>query len=91
MHRVFQIPEVLLNIFCRYVSSGRSVEDRESDNRDLATLARTCRAFKEPALDILWIQALYHAPEISYQTSVTGYFVRWFQGFIQFEFGLNTV
>ncbi|KAF8441649.1 hypothetical protein L210DRAFT_3537794 [Boletus edulis BED1] len=51
MHHTLQIQEILLNIFghcCQYefgvlhVSSG------------VAALARTCRAFKEPALDVLW-------------------------------------
>ena len=45
MHRVLQIPEILLNIFCR--CSGFSVDDHKSVDRDLAALARTCRSFKD--------------------------------------------
>ena len=42
MHHALEIQEILLNIFgcCRL--------------SDLPALARTCRAFKEPALDVLW-------------------------------------
>ncbi|KAF8550694.1 hypothetical protein OG21DRAFT_386347 [Imleria badia] len=43
MHHALQIQEILLNIF------GHS-----SATPDLPALARTCRAFKEPALDLLW-------------------------------------
>ncbi|KAF8125009.1 hypothetical protein EV363DRAFT_1270918 [Boletus edulis] len=44
MHRALEIQEILLNIFghCHYPTT------------DLAALARTCRAFKDPALDVLW-------------------------------------
>ena len=48
MHRVFQIPEILLNIF------RHCPLPRESATSDLLALARTCHAFKEPALDVLW-------------------------------------
>ena len=42
MHHALEIQEILSNIFgCCYPS-------------DLPSLARTCRAFKEPALDVLW-------------------------------------
>ncbi|KAF8428489.1 hypothetical protein L210DRAFT_3419307 [Boletus edulis BED1] len=42
MHRALEIQEILLNIF-------------EWERRDtLASLARTCHAFEEPALDLLW-------------------------------------
>ncbi|KAF8452560.1 hypothetical protein L210DRAFT_3383300 [Boletus edulis BED1] len=49
MHHALEIQEILLNIFghCYWLvdTTGRP---------ELASLARTCRAFKEPALDILW-------------------------------------
>lgn len=83
MHPVLQIPEVLLNIFSRCVPSGFSAESRKSIDRDLAALARTCRAFKEPALDILWSDLqdpsplLRCLPEILNQTGN----VRWFPDF----------
>ncbi|KAF8135734.1 hypothetical protein EV363DRAFT_1551692 [Boletus edulis] len=38
------IPEILLKIFGQDILNAR----------DLAAIARTCRAFKEPALDVLW-------------------------------------
>lgn len=49
MHHVLQIQEILLNIFghCRLYSWP-------GDASDLPALARTCRAFKDPALDLLW-------------------------------------
>ena len=49
MHHMLQIEEILLNIFghCR-------LPRRESATSDLPALARTCRTFKEPALNVLW-------------------------------------
>ncbi|KAF8123021.1 hypothetical protein EV363DRAFT_1229779 [Boletus edulis] len=44
MHPALQIQELLLNIFGHYSEA----------TADLAALARTCRAFKDPALDVLW-------------------------------------
>ncbi|KAF8441523.1 hypothetical protein L210DRAFT_3644804 [Boletus edulis BED1] len=44
MHHALQIPEILLKIFGQDILNAR----------DLAAIARTCRAFKEPALDVLW-------------------------------------
>ncbi|KAF8441546.1 hypothetical protein L210DRAFT_3644823 [Boletus edulis BED1] len=51
MHHTLEIPEILLDIFgrCRYPGTGA-----ETASSDLPALARTCRAFKEPALDLLW-------------------------------------
>ena len=51
MHRVLQIQEVLLNIFgyCRVPLTRDTAPN-------LLALAKTCRAFKEPALDVLWEQ-----------------------------------
>ncbi|KAF8550083.1 hypothetical protein OG21DRAFT_1514510 [Imleria badia] len=50
MHHALEIQEILLNIFGHCYSANRW-RDATSD---LASLARTCRAFKEPALDLLW-------------------------------------
>ncbi|KAG6370631.1 hypothetical protein JVT61DRAFT_11259 [Boletus reticuloceps] len=44
MHRALEIQEILLNIF----------EWERRDTSTLASLARTCHVFKEPALDLLW-------------------------------------
>ena len=49
MYHALQIPEILLNIF-----SHCPPPSRETPHSDLPALARTCRAFKEPALDLLW-------------------------------------
>ncbi|KAF8441727.1 hypothetical protein L210DRAFT_441019 [Boletus edulis BED1] len=43
MPRTLEIQEILLNVFGHCDSRA-----------DLPSLARTCRAFKEPALDVLW-------------------------------------
>ncbi|KAF8436244.1 hypothetical protein L210DRAFT_3452279 [Boletus edulis BED1] len=56
MHHALEIEEILLNIF-HYSGCppGLSAADqRKTATPDLAALARTCRAFKEPALDVLW-------------------------------------
>ncbi|KAF8124978.1 hypothetical protein EV363DRAFT_1435127 [Boletus edulis] len=52
MHHALQIQEILLNIFghCYHF------------DRDVAALARTCRAFKEPALDVLWEELIELSP-----------------------------
>ncbi|KAF8441550.1 hypothetical protein L210DRAFT_1055911 [Boletus edulis BED1] len=56
MHHALQIPEVLLSIFGQdiYPNNLNIWEEPPKHTRDLAGLARTCRAFKEPALDVLW-------------------------------------
>ncbi|KIJ66524.1 hypothetical protein HYDPIDRAFT_26864 [Hydnomerulius pinastri MD-312] len=51
MHRVLYTQEILLNIFkCTYPAW------RSSFNPDLVALARTCRVFHEPALNVLWAE-----------------------------------
>ncbi|KAF8550073.1 hypothetical protein OG21DRAFT_1488050 [Imleria badia] len=50
MHHALEIQEILLNIFQHCYSPGRW----KDTTSDLASLARTCRAFREPALDVLW-------------------------------------
>ncbi|KAF8550085.1 hypothetical protein OG21DRAFT_1488059 [Imleria badia] len=51
MHRAFEIYEILLDIF---VHCRPGLPSRRRASPDLLALARTCRAFKEPALDVLW-------------------------------------
>ena len=74
MHHALEIQEILLNIF-RFFS--RCHDDDDDDSEDLVSLARTCRAFKEPALDILWevlddLSPLARClPEISYHSLPT--------------------
>ncbi|KAJ7633547.1 hypothetical protein DFH06DRAFT_1437439 [Mycena polygramma] len=46
MHRTWEIPEVVSLVFGHL--------DVDKDAEGLATLARTCRAFQDPALDVLW-------------------------------------
>lgn len=48
MHICLLPPEILLQVFAIYQ------EDYRGSRATLASLARTCKTFKEPALDILW-------------------------------------
>ncbi|KAF8555295.1 hypothetical protein OG21DRAFT_920171 [Imleria badia] len=50
MHHALQIQEIILNIFGYCSLPGFSWER----HTDLPALARTCHAFKEPALNLLW-------------------------------------
>ncbi|KAF8550074.1 hypothetical protein OG21DRAFT_1514495 [Imleria badia] len=50
MHHALEIPEILLSIFQHCCSSAKWRDDIS----DLVSLAGTCRAFKQPALDVLW-------------------------------------
>ena len=54
MHRTLQVPEILSTIFDRCPPRVLSAYPCKESSSDLAALARTCRAFKEPALDVLW-------------------------------------
>ena len=84
MHHALEIQEILSNIFvyCSPSLLGKKV------TADLAALARTCRAFKEPALDVLWrelvdlSQLARCLPEVSHK----GNKVRWFQVFMMMGF-----
>ena len=54
MHRCLQIQEPLSIVF-EYVHIPRkALEDDPLSASSLARLARTCKAFQDPALDILW-------------------------------------
>ncbi|KAJ7082299.1 hypothetical protein C8R44DRAFT_753785 [Mycena epipterygia] len=48
MHRCLKIPELVETIFSNLTTGF------EGDGKVLAALARTCRTFHDPALDILW-------------------------------------
>ena len=50
MHHALEIEEILSNIFGHFSLT----DDIATAVPSLAVLARTCRAFKEPALDVLW-------------------------------------
>ncbi|KDQ62058.1 hypothetical protein JAAARDRAFT_29959 [Jaapia argillacea MUCL 33604] len=49
MHRCLQVPEILSLIFLQ-------VEQEPGGKKTLAALARTCHAFHDPALDVLWYE-----------------------------------
>ncbi|KAG1815820.1 hypothetical protein EV424DRAFT_1325217 [Suillus variegatus] len=49
MHQALLVPEVLLEIFA-YVPPTQTTSTRKV----LAALARTCKIFHEPAMDLLW-------------------------------------
>ncbi|OJA18954.1 hypothetical protein AZE42_06037 [Rhizopogon vesiculosus] len=47
--------EVLFHIFTTIDGAGEGSRDQRRESRaTIAAVARTCRAFKEPALDVLW-------------------------------------
>ena len=58
MHRMLYIEEILCEIFsyllCQPETPSTPPGERSSPRRDVVALVRTCRTFKEPALDILW-------------------------------------
>ena len=63
MHHALHIGEILFNVFghCYYTNPSQAVE-RSRSTADLAALARTCRTFKEPALDVLWSELIDLSP-----------------------------
>ena len=77
MHHALEIQEILSNIFDHFFP----VDDRAAAT-NLAALARTCRAFKGPALDLLWrslddLSPLARClPEASHELSSQEYMVR---------------
>ncbi|KIK98960.1 hypothetical protein PAXRUDRAFT_823302 [Paxillus rubicundulus Ve08.2h10] len=56
MHNALHIQEILSNVFNRVCTDRGGFEWQPNLNPSLAALARTCRAFQEPALDALWFQ-----------------------------------
>lgn len=84
MHHALRLEEILLNIFGQCYSPRPTSRQRASRaTADLAALARTCRTFKEPALDVLWTELVNLAPlarclpEASHRV-YPGYAVGWF-------------
>ncbi|KAG9316180.1 hypothetical protein JVU11DRAFT_2201 [Chiua virens] len=61
MHHALHIHEILLNIFGHCFMSKSSFPPC-NHSTELVALARTCRAFKEPALDILWSELFNFSP-----------------------------
>ncbi|KAG1749500.1 hypothetical protein EDB19DRAFT_1904624 [Suillus lakei] len=62
MHRALLIPEVLLEIFAHLniwdpSSNGKNLF--KLARKSLAAFARTCKAFHEPAMDLLWAKLEY--------------------------------
>lgn len=49
MHPCLLVSEILVNIFAEV-----NERDEEEAARTLAALCRTCRAFREPAMKVLW-------------------------------------
>ena len=79
MHHALEIQEILSNIFGHF---------SRSESSHLLALAITCRAFKEPALDVLWadldnLSPLVRClPEAFHQLSQAGSEVRRLQAFV---------
>ena len=64
MHPALRLEEILLNIF-GHCHSRTTINRQRPPRRgiaDLAVLARTCRTFKEPALDVLWTELVNLSP-----------------------------
>ncbi|KDQ54690.1 hypothetical protein JAAARDRAFT_401811 [Jaapia argillacea MUCL 33604] len=55
MHRCLQIAEILNLIFECVLHDFPHWQDPPEDYRTITVLARTCRMFQEPALNILWL------------------------------------
>lgn len=85
MHHALRLEEILLNIFGQCYPPSSTNASRAT--ADLAALARTCRTFKEPALDVLWTELANLSPlarclpEASHRI-YPGYAVRHFMVFL---------
>jgi hypothetical protein len=64
MHRVLVIPGLFHQIvgYLRYVNEN---DDEDTDKGSLLHLAQTCRAFCDPALNVLWKELNYIHPLVS--------------------------
>ena len=63
MHPALRLEEILLNVFGQLYSPTTINRLRPPRATvDLAVLARTCRTFKEPALDVLWTELVNLSP-----------------------------
>ncbi|KAG0709262.1 hypothetical protein DFH29DRAFT_222357 [Suillus ampliporus] len=56
MHRALLVSDVLLEIFAyvNQILDPSSAGDASQSRKSLTALARTCKAFHEPAMDLLW-------------------------------------
>ncbi|KAF7368521.1 hypothetical protein MVEN_00175300 [Mycena venus] len=55
MHRTLTIPDIVQLIFAEFRTTGSIPDDiHPPDLAALASLARTCTMFRDPALDLLW-------------------------------------
>ncbi|KAG2148774.1 hypothetical protein DEU56DRAFT_909088 [Suillus clintonianus] len=61
MHQVLLVSEVLLEIFA-HVDQISSTNPPSSARKFMAALARTCKAFHEPAMDLLWAEVYQLEP-----------------------------
>jgi len=67
MHSALSLPEII-RMICAKLHSFSSVHrirqssDKEQNKRTLEALTGTCRAFRAPALDILWmdVEMVHH-------------------------------
>ena len=63
MHHILHIQEILLNIFGHCCPTELDwTPHRRRSTAALAALARTCRTFKEPALNVLWCELIDLTP-----------------------------
>lgn len=62
MHRALQTQEIILRTFCHCFPTESDGIHKRHSTADLAALARTCRIFKEPALDVLWSELIDLSP-----------------------------
>ncbi|EPQ57137.1 hypothetical protein GLOTRDRAFT_92273 [Gloeophyllum trabeum ATCC 11539] len=58
MHRCLTVREVVLEI-CRVLKTFQDDSDEYKPSKDLAGIARSCRALSDPALDVLWEELDY--------------------------------
>ncbi|KAF8447209.1 hypothetical protein L210DRAFT_3472025, partial [Boletus edulis BED1] len=64
MHPALYVEEILLEIFGHCYDREESTSSMRINKTDLPALARTCKAFRDPALDILWAELYSLAPLI---------------------------
>ncbi|KAH7911890.1 hypothetical protein BJ138DRAFT_1084683 [Hygrophoropsis aurantiaca] len=81
-HCIFSLEEILSIIFCYCSLSTDPTESTAPDNNTLASLARTCRSFYEPAMDVLYsnvdmaclVQHMFE--DLWYEDNMVLYFLR---------------
>ncbi|KAN0090698.1 hypothetical protein V8E55_004264 [Tylopilus felleus] len=64
MHHALHVQEILLSIFGHWYppEATHNLPEWRRYTTDLAALARTCKTFKEPALDLLWSELVDLSP-----------------------------